>query len=260
MPVLEVPNASIHYETSGASGPWVTLINGHTRTRKDFKLMTKALVDAGFRVLTLDNRGSGESSHHGAFTIVDMASDVERLWEKEDVPESHVLGISMGGMIAQRLAATHPDRVKKLILISTAASRSFIDDHAEKPWGMTMEEVKEKLAFYFAPAFLARNKLLVDAMAKQILKNITEGSFAAEAAAQRTAMADFDGSVYLPRIKARTLVLHGAQDRIMDPDAARDLAAGLAGAQLQWFDDAGHLLLAEAPKALYESVIAFLQA
>lgn len=259
MPFLNVPRANIYYETSGTSGPWVTLINGHTRTLKDFKLMAKALIQEGFRVLSLDNRGSGDTTHEGSFTITDMADDVERLWDHETISASHVLGISMGGMIAQYLAAARPARLKKLVLVSTAASRRFIDDHAEKPWGTTLDDVKQKLAFYFAPAFLARNKLLVEAMAKQILKGIVDGEFAAAAAAQRQAMADFDGRHWLPRIEAPTLILHGAQDRVMSPQAAEELAQGLKHASLKHFDEAGHLLLAEAPKALYESVIDFLK-
>lgn len=259
MSMLERPNAKIFYETSGDHGSWITLINGHTRTSKDFKLLVKHLVSCGHQVLTLDNRGAGQTETTAPFTMDDLANDVIALWDHLEISQSHLLGISMGGMIAQLLAAKHPERVKRLILVSTAARKKWIDPMAEAGWGTSLESVKEKLTYYFAPSFLAKNKLLVEAMAKQILKEIESGRFASAAKAQRDAMNHFEGFSYLSRILAETQIIHGREDRVMAPEAARELHEHIRHSRSEFIDGAGHLLLAEAPRELYSLVSDFVE-
>ncbi len=259
MSMLERQNAKIFYETAGEHGSWVTLINGHTRTSKDFKLLVKHLVSCGHRVLTLDNRGAGQTETSSPFTMEDLAHDVIALWDHLEIEQSHLLGISMGGMIAQLLTAQYPERVKRLILVSTAARKKWIDSMAEAGWGNTLDSVKEKLTYYFAPSFIAKNKLLVEAMAKQILKEIETGRFAEAAKAQREAMAHFEGFTYLSRILAETLIIHGREDRVMAPEAARELHEHIRYSRTEIIDGAGHLLLAEAPKELYSLVSDFVE-
>lgn len=256
--MLERPNAKVFYETSGDHGSWVTLINGHTRTSKDFKLLVKHLVANGHRVLTLDNRGAGQTETSAPFTMQDMANDVIALWDHLEIAQSHLLGISMGGMIAQLIAAKHPERVKRLILVSTAARKKWVDPHAEAGWGTTLDSVKTKLTYYFAASFIAKNKLLVEAMAKQILKEIEAGTFSEAAKSQREAMSHFEGFSYLSKILTETLIIHGREDRVMAPEAARELHEHIRYSRSEFIDGAGHLLLAEAPKELYNLVSDFI--
>lgn len=259
MAMLERSNAKIFYETSGDRGSWITLINGHTRTSKDFKLLVKHLVANNHRVLTMDNRGAGQTETSAPFTMQDMANDVVALWDHLEIPQSHVLGISMGGMIGQYLAAKYPERIKRLILVSTAARKKWIDPHAEAGWGTTLQSVKDKLAYYFAATFIGKNKLLVEAMAKQILKEIEAGTFAEAAKSQREAMSHFEGFSYLSTILAETLIVHGQDDRVMAPEAARELHEHIRYSRSEMIEGAGHLLLAEAPKELYNLVSDFIE-
>lgn len=258
MAMLERPNARIFYETSGDQGSWITLINGHTRTSKDFKLLVKHLVTNGHRALTMDNRGAGQTETSAPFTIQEMAKDVIALWDYLEIEQSHLLGISMGGMIAQLIAAEHPERVKRLILVSTAARKKWVDPHAETGWGSTLDSVKAKLTYYFAASFIAKNRLLVEAMAKQILKEIEAGTFSEATKSQREAMSHFEGFSYLSKILAETLIIHGREDRVMAPEAARELHEHIRYSRSELIDGAGHLLLAEAPKELYNLVSDFM--
>lgn len=257
MPVLTVPGAHINYETYGESGPWVTLVNGHTRSKSDFKIFGKKLAEAGFRVIALDNRGSGETTYDQAFTMQDMADDVVRLWDALHIETSHILGISMGGMICQFLAHQHPDRVSSLILISTAATPDRLTKHADSSWGESLESVKEKLRYYFSAGFIERNKLLVDAMAKQIWATLQQGTFVPQVNDQRRAMSEFYRLKPHFHIQVPTLIIHGEDDRIIGFEAAKDLAQAISQARLMGIPGGGHLLLAEAAPQLYSAAIDF---
>lgn len=259
MPFLDRPGAVIFYEVSGPDhGPWVTLVNGHTRTTSDFKMMTRYLVDRGFMVLVLDNRGAGKSTVSRDFDLEDMAGDVVELWDHLGIAHSHLLGISMGGMIAQWLAGKFPGRVDRLVLVSTAPNRSYIRDHGSYAWSTDEKIVEAKLATYFSAGFLAGNRPLVAAMARQMAKAAVEGKFLDDSARQMRAMDGFDATPLLASVRRPSLVIHGSEDVIVPPAAADALAANLPNVITRRFDGAGHLLLAERPKELYETVSAFL--
>lgn len=259
MSQLQVPGALLNYEMWPAAqqGPWLTLINGHTRPLNDFRLMAKHMVDAGLNVLALDNRGAGKTVVSDSFTMNDMVADITALWHENAITSTHVLGISMGGFLAQRLAVEQKAHVQKLILVSTAPGPQFIrSDH--RPWTADTTQVEAKLRPYFTPDFVARNAILVQSMAKQIAKNVMEEKFAQRSDMQRQAIAGFDMTAKLAQIRCPTLVIHGEQDQIISVDAARVLAHAIEDARLELLAQAGHLLLAEQPRQLYHLVREFL--
>ena len=116
----------MNYEVWGEDGQWVTLINGHNRSLSDFRLFGRYLVGRGWRVLVLDNRGAGQTKTLAPFSMADMVSDVGALWEAEAVARTRLLGISMGGFIAQALAVEKAARVAGLVLVSTAMNQRHI--------------------------------------------------------------------------------------------------------------------------------------
>ena len=260
MSELNRNRAVIHYEAWGQDenpeGAWVTLVNGHTRPLNDFRMMGKHLVGLGYRVLALDNRGAGQTTYSGSFSLKDMADDVAALWDELKIEETAVLGISMGGFIAQTLTQLHPDRMTKLILISTAPGQQHLDKH-EVPWTADVHAVQKKLNAYFTPSFAQRNATLVASMAKQIAKGVVAGTFKEGAAAQRQAIGKFDND-QLDAIEVPTLVIHGSEDAIIKVAAAEELAGGIPNAEKVLLPSAGHLLLAEKPRELYDLVGKFL--
>lgn len=245
--------AVIHYETWGEQGPWLTLLNGYTRSLKDFRLLGRHLQGLGFRILVLDNRGAGETNTDGPFSIKDLVGDVVALWNTLGISCTGVLGISMGGFIAQTLALDYADYVRNLILISSAATDQWLGSN-ETPWSTDIEAVKTKLASYFAPSFVERNRLLIQSMAKQIATSVAEGDFADRAKLQKAAIRGFDTRSRLPTLRCPTLVLHGASDQVINKNAAFELSSLIPNCKLTILPEAGHLLLAEAPKSLYEIV------
>src|SRR3954454_7488369 len=121
MPHVDVAGRKVHYIREGEGEP-LLLIQGlsgnHLHWGEDFL----ALLRPDFDVIAFDNRGIGYSDPvDGPFTIADMADDAAGLLEALDLESAHVLGISMGGMIAQELALHHPEKVRTLTLGCTYA-------------------------------------------------------------------------------------------------------------------------------------------
>jgi len=264
MPFLERDNASLHYELMPleAGGrdvdlPWITLINGHSRPGTDFRAMARHLAGRGLRVLALDNRGSGKTAFTGSFRLDDLRNDVAALWDHLGIHGTHLLGVSMGGMIAMSLALEMPDQVEGLILVSTAPSSTFLNQELRAPGGGSELDIHDSLLRYFSPEFASKNPIFVKSLVKETAKSFLDPLGAEGARAQREAMADFDLTSELPNIEAPTLILHGSEDAIIPLAAGRALAEGISTSHLEVFEGAGHLLLAETPRRLYERVAEF---
>ncbi len=258
MPHWETKGARIQYETVGEAGGWITLVNGHTRTLRDFRAMGNYLSDRGWRVLSLDNRGSGGSESEGAFTLDDMAGDVLGLWRALGIAKSHLLGISMGGMIAMTLAARRPAELTGLALVSTVTR--WDPKRAESFVGKSMPEIEAEMVRYFSPAFAEKQKFLIRSLVRDLGKAFQDPAVAAKTTAQRRAMEAFDMRDGLGKITVPAAVLHGAEDLVAPLDEARALASGISGARLEIFPGVGHLLLAESARKFYEVAANFFAA
>ncbi len=255
MPYLDVTHAELYFETHGEKGPWITLINGHTRSSKDFRLLSRSLVEAGFQCLTFDNRGSGQTKTLAPFSFVEMAQDVYALWDKFGIKKSFVVGISMGGLLGEMIASERD--INGLVLVSTGAGQRDLSAVSGEPWGTTIEEVAAHMAHYFTPGFAARNKLLIDAMNKQILGSIQNDGFEQRAQEQRQAIAKVENQSLLSKIKCPTLILHGSEDHIIKVSAAYNLQKSIANSELNVLEGTGHLLLAEDSKTLGRCIADF---
>jgi 3-oxoadipate enol-lactonase len=254
---LQNGSVRIHFQTWGTSGPWITLVNGHTRSLRDFNFVAKNFASRGLRVLSFDNRGAGQSTCELDFTISDMVSDILALWDNLSIPKSHLAGISMGGQICQLLATSAPERVETLILISTASRATWIAHSSNDEWIPDQTAIEGRLSRHFSASYLSKNRLILRAMAKSMLGNV-DGTFNMNARAQRQAIADFDLTQRLGEIKIPTLVIHGSEDAIISPQAAEELARLIPLAQLAMISGAGHLLLAEARQILEDLISSFL--
>jgi 3-oxoadipate enol-lactonase len=256
MPWLERPRAKIWYEIwpdpIQCTPRVLTLVNGHTRSSSDFRIMGRKLADAGLQVVTLDNRGAGKSEAETPFRVQDFAGDVCALWDHLGIETSELLGISMGGLIAQVIAVNHPERVQRLWLVSTAPDRKWIRG-GDSSWVTDAAGIEIKLRDYFAPEFIKRNELLLQAMVKQTQKAATDGDFIARAEAQRAAINAFEPP-RIERISCETVVIHGDQDAIVSIEGGKEIVRRIPNAKLKAISGAGHLLLAERPNDLFQIV------
>ncbi|MCX6125281.1 MAG: alpha/beta hydrolase [Proteobacteria bacterium] len=266
MGYLERDGATIFFDhtnpetlPSPESPPVVTLINGHTRSSSDFKLMARQLVAANLSCLVLDNRGSGKSSFSRPFTFEEMEEDVVAVWDHLNISTSSVLGISMGGFIAQGLAAKHQKRLHHLMLVSTAPGPDWINS-TDGSWSNREGQIEAKLEAYFASGFVERNRLLFESMVRQTRLAINDGRFAENSKMQRDALRGYQKCWRHSDILAKTMIVHGEEDRIVNIKASKELRQQIRGSELVSLPETGHLILAESPKKLYELALKWFRA
>jgi len=245
--------------------PWLVLVQGLGLDRSGWEPVLRKL-QRHFRLVLVDNRGSGLSERPPcSFAIADMAGDIVAVLDAAGVRRAHVLGASLGGMVAQELAIDHPERVDSLVLACTTPGwplaylmpRASVRLIAATP-GMTAEvalrrHVENALS---ARTVQHRPELVGRLIELQGSRPADPGTLSAQAAAG----ARYAGRRRQARILARTLVLHGATDTVVDPRNGKLLADCIPDARLVTFPELGHLLFWEDPDGFAEAVTSFLLA
>ena len=209
-------------------------------------------------VLAPSLRGHGASPAPAApWTVRELAADVHRLLSEAEQAPADVLGISLGGMVAQQLAIDHPTAVRSLVLISTtggfdAPARAAIRLRGERALVAGMEAVvDETLARWFSLA--ARTGALAARVRGQLLEADPRAW-----AATWDAMAGFDARSQLGQVEQPTLVLAGDEDASTPPSVAKELAGALPRAHLHVEPGASHLAPLEHPDRYGRLVCDFL--
>ena len=224
-----------------------------------------ALLAPDFAVLLFDNRGVGESDvPEGPYAVSQMAADAVAVLDDAGVERAHVLGVSLGGYIAQEIALTYPDRVRKLVLGSTApgGTRSHPMPQAgleafgrfptmEREAGLRLM-VESSLG---AHGVRERPELVEEIFAYRLEHAPTLAGWQAQAYAGAT----FDAYDRAPSIAAPTLVIHGGADTVVDPRNADLLTELIPGAQAEVVPERGHLLIWEEAELLAPVVREFLR-
>jgi pimeloyl-ACP methyl ester carboxylesterase len=255
MPYAELPATSLFYERRGTGAP-LLLIQGMSGTQASWGEPFLRALEPLFDLVAYDHRGIGRSAPwRTPFTIVDLAQDARALLDHLGWEHAHVLGISMGGMVAQELALEHPERIRTLALGCTycggeqaalagpevlAMFRQAWGGGAAGPGGTPPtpppggEGLLGTLAAHLSSGTLARMALAVPAPLGAILL-------------QLQAVGGHDTSARLPGLRVPTLVLHGTRDPVL-PAANGELIARLVpDARLELLDGAGHLFWLEQP-------------
>ena len=223
-----------------------------------------ALLEERFRVIRFDNRGIGESDvPDGPYTAAGMAVDALQVLDEAGVERAHVLGTSLGGMVAQELALAAPERVKRLVLACTTAGGPSAFPLPQRT--IELFTLFPTLPFEEGLRLMVRNAL-ADATADS-RPDLVDEIYAYRLAnqpplpgwqAQAAAGAAFDGSARLGEIRMPTLVLHGTADNVVDHRNAEILAREIPDARLEWFEGCGHLFFWEEPERFVSVVTEFL--
>ena len=213
-----------------------------------------------FEVLRYDHRGHGRSSvPPGPYTIDQLVDDAARLiraWGRGPVI---FVGTSMGGMVAQGLAAKHPELVSALVI---AHSTAHYGDDARAIWRQRIDAVtaggmaaiaEGVLARWFTEAFRRERPDIVARFRQRLLATSPEGYVACCEAISR-----LDVRAGLPGIRVPTLVIGGSEDQATPADASRAIAAAIPGARLVIVEGAAHQGMIEKPDAFAAALAAFL--
>ena len=262
---VQANGQQLYYEVHG-DGPPLLLVMG---IGYDSSLWTLAQVPAlstQFRVVLVDNRDAGRSSRaRHPYRIADMADDLAGLLDALGIQRSHLLGLSMGGMIAQEFALRHADRLDRLVLTGTGAApaRSAVDAIQIWRWIKANDATgkvfgEQQFVSLFSTAFLRNHQAVLDT-AELLASNPYPMSPEAYGR-QADAYVHFDALDRLGAITAPTLVVVGEQDLLTPPWVARELADAIPGARFEVIVGAGssHVAPIERPDEFNRLVSNFL--
>ncbi len=252
------------YTIQGQAAETLLCIQGLGARAADWGAELPAALAAHFRVVTFDNRGTGGSSKpREAWSLEDMAADALAVLDAVGAERAHVLGVSMGGMIAQLFALDHAERVERLVLLST----SFGGPSAVRP-GPEMSRVlmpprdtppeqimRNALELISAPGWAESHP---DAVEELVRLSVEQPTPKYAFSAQLQALLSSDRSERVRHIEQPTLVVHGDADRLIPVENAHLLAERIPAARLEILEGVGHMAMWEAPQKLSEVVLDFL--
>jgi pimeloyl-ACP methyl ester carboxylesterase len=266
VPFVDLPGITICYELDGPKGaPVVMLVNGLGGQLISWDdAIVGAIVDAGFRVLRFDNRDAGlsggptvpvgsleavlEGRVRPPYTLVDMAADAAGLIGALGVAPVHVIGVSMGGMIAQQLAIDWPDRVASLVSVMSTTGASGVGGPRPEALEVLLRPAPRNREEYVQAALeghrVTGSKVhrFDEAWLRARKAREFDRAWRPEGVERQIAaiLASFDRTEGLRRLRVPTLVIHGADDPLVDPSGGEATAAAIPGARLVIVPGMGH--------------------
>jgi 3-oxoadipate enol-lactonase len=253
MPTLTVNDTDLHYERRGSGEP-LLMVQGMTGHSLHWGEPFLAALERDFELVLYDHRGVGRSAPFGSpFTIADLAADAAALLDALELQRAHVLGISMGGMVAQELALSAPERILTLTLGATycgGPGSQFTDERVVNDLAMAIlsgdayRKIRAGWEFNVSPAF---------ADGEGNFERFEEVAAAYPVPlpmimAQVQAISAHDTSERLADIGAPTLVVHGTADEMLAAANGELVASLIPGARLELLQGIGHLFFWEQPE------------
>jgi pimeloyl-ACP methyl ester carboxylesterase len=256
MPKVKLEDTVVHYDRTG-DGPALLLLHGTAASREQWGPLTAKAE--GYTVLAPDFPGSGlTTDDDGPITVEDLAAQAEAVLDHAGAGAAHVVGHSLGAVVAAHLAGTRPDRVRKAVLHAAWPVTDTRQDAEFRYWLDLLEtgtfaRMLPLMAFgprYWEQATAESNEQLVKTLETMV-----------EAGTDRQIEADraVDLRAVLPKITAPVLVLGSAHDRLITAEQQRELVAAIPDARAAEID-AGHGAPAELPDEFARIVLEFLSA
>lgn len=262
MPYAMLTDAQMYYEVVGTGEP-VLLLPGMGATCRLIDPIMAPLHDEGFCLIGVDHRGVGQSvARRPVHTLHDYACDLIELLDHLQIDRTHVVGLSLGGIIAQRFAIDHPTRVDRLVLISCA--------HQFGPYLREMTLLVGNMLRHFSRRNFARaldmlsaGPRYIDADPQRLDRHVADycsvNASRKDIARQLCALGASDPRPGEYRIVNPTLVIAGEYDRLIPPCYQRDMARVIDQSIFMLIREGGHNPLLECPEALVNVICRYLR-
>ncbi len=261
---VQANGQELYYEVHG-DGPALVLVMGIGYDSSLWTLAQVPVLSTQFQVILVDNRDAGRSSKaRHPYKIADMADDLAGLLDALGIQRSHLLGLSMGGMIALEFALRHGDRLDRLVLAGTGAApaRSAVDPIQIWSWVKANDATGEvfggqQFVSLFSTAFLRNHEAVRDTT--ELLASNPYPMSPEAYGRQADAYRQFDALDRLAAITAPTLVVVGEQDLLTPPWIAREVAEAIPGARFEVIrgDGSSHVVPIECPDEFNRLVLDF---
>jgi len=258
-----INGVELAYDLQGAGEPLV-LIHGAQGDQSMFAGIAPAFANQ-FRVLTFDQRGSGLSEKPDMeYSMALLADDTAVLMEHVGFASAHIIGVSMGGMIAQEFTLRHPHKVRSLVLGCTTpggpkavriGGEALTTAYSTEP--LSPEERGRALAeAAFTKGYIAQHPEVIPAMIEARRQRPLD-----PVALSHRMKAAYAHDAYdqLPHVACPTLVITGKDDVLISWENSRILAERIPGAKLVLLEPAGHVFWLEQPEQSRAAILAFLQ-
>lgn len=248
MAFVERQDASIYWNSLGQGEPVVLIMGLGCSSAMWFRVAPQ--LARKHRVILLDNRGSGRTRvRHGiVHRVSNMAADVAAVLDACNEKSAHVLGFSMGGMIAQQFLIDFPERARSLILLGT---------HPGGPWAEQASlQVRQLL---FARAYMSAQESFelmrphtyadqtpMDMVQEDALVRLTNHPTARDYQAQLFGLISWSAYQQLPAMKVPALVMHGLQDKLIPPANGKLIASRLSNSKLIELPNASHWMMTDS--------------
>jgi pimeloyl-ACP methyl ester carboxylesterase len=267
---IAIDGRRLAWRTVG-NGPPLLLVNSYAATGGDWDPTLLMALGRSFAVICPDNRGVGESElGAGSVSVTGMAADLEALLDALELERVPVVGWSMGGFVAQQLAARAPARVEALGLLSTDPGGAAAVPAAADAWarlidhsGTPREQASRLISLLFPPALAPE----IDSRFGEVVAAARAGLRPEALRAQELAMAlwHMEGPSAAPEragaeVAPPVLIAHGSEDVVIPAANVEPLAARWPGARIELFEGGGHAFMAQEPQRLAASLVSFLGA
>jgi pimeloyl-ACP methyl ester carboxylesterase len=282
MPSLQANGTTIEYEIQGTGSPLLMIMGLGGQLSSWSPGFVEEFVTRGFQVITFDNRDSGLSTKgtmkpapmsrqvlgsffrrfaHSEYTLADMANDSAGLLDGLGIESAHVVGMSMGGMIAQSLAIGHPRKVRSLTsIMSTTGNKrvghigfKVMPKLAKLTVGDESSYVERSISIFRIVSGSSFN----EAEARTMAEGDRARSYCPDGMARQSAaiMSCPDRTPKLQGLRVPSLVVHGMEDVLVVPSGGIATAKAIPGARLLMFPDMGHNLPQKRHAEIAEAVL-----
>jgi 3-oxoadipate enol-lactonase len=260
MPKINIDGLSMHYEIYG-DGPPVVLLHGLGYQGTFWWLQVQDFAQH-YRVIVPDNRGVGHTdAPDEQYSTEQMADDTVHLLRALDIPRAHVVGVSMGGAIAQHIALRHPDTIDRLVLTNTMCQSSPYGNEMLATWRIIAEHAgtdawkRVMLVHYVTPQFYTEHPERLSRMHELAVTPIQS---LVGFIRQNWACVHHHTTEQLSRITAPALVLAAEQDQLTPVGGMKFIHRQIGGSQFVVIPRCGHGFMWELPEQFNDAVLKFL--